>query len=56
MKTWFTRIDQYLARGMKCGVTIQHLKCRAVLNFAVDFGVNGAIGTTVTKWDLILFE
>ena len=25
--------------------------CRADLNFEVDFGVNGAIGTIVTKWD-----
>ena len=24
-------------------------------NFEVDFGVNGAIGTIVTKWDLIVF-
>ena len=28
--------------------------CRADLNFEVDFGVNGAIGTIVTKWDLIV--
>ena len=34
-------------------VTIEFLKCRADLNFEVDFGVNGAIGTIVTKWDLI---
>ena len=34
---------------------IEYLKCRADLNFEVDFGVNGAIGTIVTKWDLILF-
>ena len=31
------------------------LKCRANPNFEVDFGVNGAIGAIVTKWDLILF-
>ena len=30
-------------------------KCRAGLNFEIDFGVNGAIGTIVTKWDHILF-
>ena len=36
-------------------MTIEYLKCKADLNFEVDFGVNGAIGTTVTKWDLILF-
>ena len=27
------------------------LKCKANLNFVFDFGVNGAIGTIVTKWD-----
>ena len=37
---------------MKCGVTIEYLTCRADLNFEVDFGVNGAIGAIVTKWDL----
>ena len=37
------------------GMTIEYLMCRADLNFEVDFGVNGAIGTTVTKWDPILF-
>ena len=41
--------------GMKGGMTIEYLKCRADLNFEVDFGVNGAIGTIVTKWDYILF-
>ena len=25
------------------------------MTFKVDFGVNGAIGTIVTKWDLIVF-
>ena len=43
---------------MKCGMTIEYLKCRAPrvgLNFEVDFGVNGAIGAIVTKWDVILF-
>ena len=39
---------------MKRGMTIEYLKYRADLNFEVDFGVNGAIGTIVTKWDLIL--
>ena len=42
-------------RGMKRGMTIEFRKCRADLNFEVDFGVNGAIGTIVTKWDLVLF-
>ena len=37
---------------MKRGMTIEYLKCRADLNFEVEFGVNGAIGTVVTKWDL----
>ena len=32
------------------------VKCRADLNFEVDFGVNGTIGAIVTKWDLILFR
>ena len=40
---------------MQRGMTIEYLKCRADLNFDVDFGVNGAIGAIVTKWDLILF-
>ena len=39
---------------MKRVMTIENLKCRADLNFQVDFGVNGAIGTIVTKWDLVL--
>ena len=29
---------------MNRGVTIEYLKCRAGLNYEVDFGVNGAIG------------
>ena len=40
---------------MKRGMTIEYLMCRADVNFEVDFGVNGAIGTIVTKWDLIVF-
>ena len=40
---------------MKRGMTIEYLMCRADLNFEVDFGVNGAIGTIVTNWDLIVF-
>ena len=40
---------------MKRGMTIENLKCRADFNFEVDFGVNGAIGMIVNKWDLILF-
>ena len=35
---------------------IEYLKCRADLNFEVDFGVNGAIDTIVTKWDHILYS
>ena len=38
---------------MKRGMTIEYLKCKADLNFEVDFEVNSAIGTIVTKWDLI---
>ena len=38
---------------MKHEMTIEYLKCRADLDFEVDFEVNGAIGTIVTKWDLI---
>ena len=47
-----------LAREMNRGMIIDYLKCRALradLDFEVDFGVNGAIGAIVTKWDLILF-
>ena len=42
-------------RGRKSGMTIEYLKskCRADLNFEVDFGVNGTIGAIVTKWELI---
>ena len=40
---------------MKRGMTIEYLKCRADLNFEADIGVNGAIGTIATKWDLISF-
>ena len=40
---------------MKRGMTVEYLKCTADLNFEVDFGVNGVIGTIVTKCDLILF-
>ena len=41
---------------MKGGMTIEYLTCRADLNFEVDFGVNGTIGTIVTKWDLIAYS
>ena len=34
---------------------IEYLTCRSNPNFEVDFRVNGAIGTIVTKWDIILF-
>ena len=42
---------------MKRGMTIEYLMCRADLNFKVhvDLEVNDAIGTIVTKWDLIVF-
>ena len=40
---------------MKHGMTAEYLKCRAGLNIEVDFEVNGAIGTIVIMWDLILF-
>ena len=33
---------------MKRRITIEYLKCRADLNFKVDFRVDGAIGTIVT--------
>ena len=32
---------------MTRGMAIEYLKCRADLNFEVDFGVNGAIGEIV---------
>ena len=47
-------IEQYL-REMKSGMTIEYLMSRADLNFEVDFGVNDAIGTIVTKWYLNVF-
>ena len=40
---------------MKDGMTIKYLMCRADHNFEVNLAVNGAIGTIVTKWDLIVF-
>ena len=40
---------------MKGGMAIEYLRCRADLNFEVDFRVNGAISAIVTKWDLFLF-
>ena len=40
---------------MKRGMTMEYLMCRADLNFKVDFGANGAFGTIVTKWELIVF-
>ena len=40
---------------MKRKITIEYLKCRAGLNVEVDFGVNGANDTIVTKCDLILY-
>ena len=40
---------------MKSGMTIEYLMCRADLNFDGDFVVNGAIGTIVTKWNVIVF-
>ena len=49
------RLSSIIAREVKREMTIEYLKCRADLNFEVDFGVNGAIGAIVTKWDLILF-
>ena len=42
------KIEQFSA-GMKCGMIIEYLKHIADLNSEVDFGVNGAIGTIVTK-------
>ena len=40
---------------MKRGMTIEFLMSSADLNFEVDLGVNDAIGTIVTNWDLIVF-
>ena len=34
-------------------MTIKYLKCRTDPNLDVEFGVNGAIRTFVTKWELI---
>ena len=35
---------------------IEYLKCIPDLNVEIDFGVNGAIVTSVTKWELMLFR
>ena len=40
---------------MKRGMTSEYIMCRADFNVEVDFGVSGAIGTIVTKWDRIVF-
>ena len=40
---------------MKLEMTNEYLTYSADLNFELDFGVNGAIGMIVTKWDLIIF-
>ena len=48
-------IEQYWAWGLKCRMAIEYLKWRADLDFEVDFRLNGAIDTIVTKWDIILF-
>ena len=34
---------------------IEYVKCRADLNFKVNFGLNGIIGTVATWWDLVVF-
>ena len=54
--TMVIMIGLVLAQEMKRGMTSEYLKCRADLNFEVDFGVNGAIGAIVTKWDLIFSD
>ena len=53
-RTCTTCTCKFLILRMKRGITIKYLKCRADLNIVEDFGVNGAIGTIVIKWDLIL--
>ena len=40
---------------MNFGMTVNYRKCRADLNSGVDSGLNGAIDTTVTKRDPIIF-
>ena len=40
---------------MKREMTIEYLNGRKDLNFEDDLRVNDAIGTFVTKWDVILF-
>ena len=40
---------------MKRGRTIEFLKCRADLNFEIDFRVIGVIGMIATKWNLLAF-
>ena len=53
------RIEQYYRKipaEIKRGMTIEYQKCKANLNFNVDFVANGAIVKFVTKWDSILFR
>ena len=40
---------------MKHGYDYRISKMQSRSPLEVDFGVNGAIGTIVTKWDLTLF-
>ena len=40
---------------MKHQMAIEYLKRSADLNFGFNFGVNGAIETIATKWELTLF-
>ena len=37
-------------------MTDEYLNCSANLNLEVDIGVNGGIGTIVTKWDILFYS
>ena len=49
---WLLGLSSIRAGNEACD---DYRMCWEDLNFEVDFGVNGAIGMIVTKWDLILF-
>ena len=47
--------NEHINAGNEAWDDFEYLMCRADLKFKVDFRVNGAIGTIVTKWELIVF-
>ena len=43
------KMSKYCGVFNEVWMTIEYLKCKADLNFEVDFGANGAIGTIMTN-------